>query len=443
MRLLPAFSVYSLVLASTAVGHESTDSDNFDSILRRNAEIESQLADGPAQGVRKMTDDEGEKFFLEYWQFGEEQGGLPERNLGEANATSHTPNFDIAADQHDNNEEMGIDFSPARFLARSHALEPSFEAESRRRGRLLESRDFKCPTGTNACTSINRSDRCCSTGDTCIIVTNTGSGDVGCCPSGQTCSGTIGSCQVGYSTCSQALGGGCCIPGYECVQGGCAYISVVTVTIDSTVTISTVTHTTSQQTSDSTHSSSSSSTSSSSSSSSTSSSSSSSSSSSKSSLSKSTSTDSPTPPARGTSVTTATHSVTHQVSGCPTGFYACSAVYQGGCCQTGRNCDTTSCPTTSSTTFVSDGRTIVVPVTTESSGSSRTGGKCANGWFSCADTVGGGCCPSGYACGSSFCAATGTATTTVAKELATSNEAGVNGIGTMLIVSLVCLGWIL
>jgi hypothetical protein len=44
-------------------------------------------------------------------------------------------------------------------------------------------------------------------------------------------------------------------------------------------------------------------------------------------------------------------------------------------------------------------------------------GRCASGWFSCADTVGGGCCPTGYACGSSCTAvATATATGTVAKE---------------------------
>jgi Predicted solute binding protein len=129
-------------------------------------------------------------------------------------------------------------------------------------------------------------------------------------------------------------------------------------------------------------------------------------------------TDSLVPPARGTSVTTTTQSTTSRADVCPTGFYACSAVYHGGCCQTGRDCDTTSCPTTSSTTFVSNGVTIVEPVATGSS--SRPTGKCAKGWFSCADTVGGGCCPSGYACGQS-CTATA-AHSTVAKEQATASR---------------------
>lgn len=34
-----------------------------------------------------------------------------------------------------------------------------------------------------------------------------------------------------------------------------------------------------------------------------------------------------------------------------------------------------------------------------------TGGSCASGWMSCAASVGGGCCPTGYSCGAS-CIAT-------------------------------------
>jgi hypothetical protein len=149
--------------------------------------------------------------------------------------------------------------------------------------------------------------------------------------------------------------------------------------------------------------------------------------------------DSLTPPARPTNLSTAT-SVTQGDDICPTGFYACSAVYHGGCCRTGRNCDTTSCPVTSSTTIISDGVTIVAPVATTTGGS--TGNHCAKGWFHCADTVGGGCCPQGYACGSS-CTATDTASqTTVSKEQATSGGGMDLRVNNMLLVSLMCL-WIL
>lgn len=122
------------------------------------------------------------------------------------------------------------------------------------------------------------------------------------------------------------------------------------------------------------------------------------------------------PPARPTSLTTATHATTSRNDVCPTGFYACSAVYHGGCCQTGRNCDTTSCPTVASTTVVSNGVTVVEPVATGESGRS---GSCAGGWFECAAAEGGGCCPLGFACGAS-CTATRAMETTVAKEQATA-----------------------
>lgn len=152
--------------------------------------------------------------------------------------------------------------------------------------------------------------------------------------------------------------------------------------------------------------------------------------------SKSTTNDSLAPPARPTNLSTVT-SATRGGDVCPTGFYACSAVYQGGCCRTGRDCDTTSCPTTSSTTIISDGVTIVAPVatTTQHSG----GNRCARGWFHCADTVGGGCCPMGFACGASCTARDIAFETTIAKEQATATS----GAGVVHRVSKMMLGMML
>lgn len=131
------------------------------------------------------------------------------------------------------------------------------------------------------------------------------------------------------------------------------------------------------------------------------------------------------PPARPTSLSTATtdnendSSETNSI--CPIGFYACSAVYQGGCCRTARNCDTTSCPATVSTTVASNGRETIVAPESESDAKATATDACASGWFGCAEGDGGGCCPSGFACGSESCtaSASGTATTatgTVSKE---------------------------
>ncbi|KAJ6130919.1 hypothetical protein N7512_003699 [Penicillium capsulatum] len=314
--------------------------------VRSHEAITFLLSARSVQGVRKMGFDEGEKFFFEDWRF--------------------------------------IDDSSALLIPRSYPLEEAFHPS--RRG-WLKARDFKCPTDTHACTNIHRSDRCCGLGSTCELVKDTGSGEVGCCANGSICSGVVGSCQRGYTACSSALGGGCCIPGYECVPG--AYLSVVTVTIHSSVVVTTRTDNTAP-TIPSTRSSS---------------------------WSRTETTDHWVPPALPTSQSS-THA-TSRVDVCPTGFYACSAIYHGGCCQTGRDCDTTSCPTTSSTTLTSNGVAVVVPVTAD--GDSPPPGRCAKGWFPCADTAGGGCCPTEYACGSS-CTATA-ARTTVAKEQATTNSA--------------------
>jgi hypothetical protein len=99
---------------------------------------------------------------------------------------------------------------------------------------------------------------------------------------------------------------------------------------------------------------------------------------------------------------TTTSSTTAQ-TGCPTGFYMCSARYLGGCCRVGRNCETTSCPPEYSTTIISSkGVTVVVT----SPNAEATGGHCANGWSLCGATGDGGCCPSGYKCGRISCIAT-------------------------------------
>ncbi|KAA8652166.1 putative GPI anchored protein [Aspergillus tanneri] len=335
-------------------------------ILQHNALIQAHLAQIPVRGVRKMNPDEGEKFFLDYWYFDDA--------IKMGNSTQ----------LHDLQER--IDLQP-----RSHPHHPPSFPQM---GHLFR-RDYKCPSGTFSCASIDRPNSCCSTGETCELVKDAGSGDVGCCPQGQNCSGSVGKCKSGYSTCAASLGGGCCIPGYDCVSDGCARVYTITVTLSSTVMTSTSTQSIPPTSTVSSHSTTTTVTSK-----------------------ETKSTGDFSPPARPTSLSTATTSQSQETGDvCPLGFYACSAVYRGGCCRTGRDCDTTSCPSTPSTTITTNDRTIVVPMETTASGDAT--GRCADGWFSCADTAGGGCCPTGFACGSSCTAlatATATATGTVAKE---------------------------
>lgn len=86
---------------------------------------------------------------------------------------------------------------------------------------------------------------------------------------------------------------------------------------------------------------------------------------------------------------------------CPTGFYACVA-QGGGCCQTGRDCETTSCPPVDMTTIVTQGVTIAVPV--DDLPDEEATQTCAGGWFLCDDDEDEeGCCPDGYKCGKESC----------------------------------------
>lgn len=228
MRVLAGLGA--CLVASIAHASENTSKtkaqqeESTSEILRRNADIEARLANEPVLGIRKMSTDPSEKFFPEYWHFWDsldvpgQNDGLAGTDLTYLNTTARRENI---------LDTTRPSFSPAQFLSRSFAYSPSVEsAFGLKRSRILDSRDFKCPADTYSCTSIDRPDRCCSVGSACEIVPDTGAGDVGCCPSGQSCSGTIGSCQSGYTTCSQALGGGCCIPGYDCVEGGCECILV-------------------------------------------------------------------------------------------------------------------------------------------------------------------------------------------------------------------------
>ncbi|KIW31328.1 uncharacterized protein PV07_02985 [Cladophialophora immunda] len=415
-------------------------------MVKRDLKVQQKLQKSIPTGVRKMSGDPGEKFYLQYWGFEEqEEEDFNNCSLDWANATLFT-SFDHPVRVHDSYQ------SPRLF----RRLLPGWH--------LFAERDFQCPTGTSACTSIDRPNSCCATGYTCQLVQDTGNGlgDVGCCPDGQVCGNALStSCASGYTSCPNDPGGGCCLPGYACYQVGCVQTSTATILTNPTPSTTTVTSYTTVTPSPSTptpttHTSTTTSTSATSTRTSsvtplppvistvtltvtvTSATTlpltcSSGFRSCPASLGggccptdrqcgssncpplSTSSSATPEPPVRPTSLTTTvettttttTHSTSpsYPVTGCPTGFYACSAYYPGGCCQIGRDCDSTSCPALPSTTLVSGSTlTIVAPT---GSGITAPGtqvtGDCAHGWSTCAPSVGGGCCPSGYVCGATSC----------------------------------------
>lgn len=407
-------------------------------------------------GVRKMGDDAGEKFFLEYWQF-----ELPEERIEREVVFE-----DGDAGGYANASDPGT--------GRCMLLSPIAPHTQHRRmrfplfGRGLGERDFECPEHTISCPN---SDLCCNSGETCVETSN----GLGCCPSGASCGDSVAGCDTaaGYTSCPDSDAGGCCVPGSKCLDNGCVFYGTQTVTTtlptatattgtvnpttmsehggttvivtsgytttvtisgeDNTVTTTVVSPTTiiiapvptsSTCTSgffacshedwggccrdgqacnddgceDIT-------------------------------TTTSATASAPFRPTSGattsdTSISAAdttitTSNPTTAIAGCPTGFYMCSAVYLGGCCRVDRNCDTASCPSSDSTAVITSGLTIAVTAST---------GSCANGWSSCAADDGGGCCPSGYACGSVCATSSGDQTQTLAKETPSSSRAAAIGI---------------
>ena len=202
--------------------------------IRRSLEIQSRLAKQVPAVVRKMNPDEGEMFFLDYWQF--DSLDIPEISLlGPSGSSLEDRNHSIEEGNQPirsrpvpyHVEGVGNDtaslFPPFPLHGGTSVHHESFLRFFRR---TLVERDYQCPVGTNNCSSISRPNNCCATDETCVIVTDTGNGDVGCCPSGSTCTNQVSPCDTGagYSSCPGSPNGGCCIPGFACQDVGCMHV---------------------------------------------------------------------------------------------------------------------------------------------------------------------------------------------------------------------------
>ena len=199
--------------------------------VKKSSDIQSRLATQIPSVIQKMSADEGEMFFLDYWHFDAQN---PQELLAHDEARSSLEYLNQSfihdaglrrsrSNAHNAKDTIdGFDFLLPPFPL--HA-ESSIQRESLLRflRRKLVERNYQCPAGTNDCSSIGRPNNCCATDETCMIVTNTGNGDVGCCPAGSSCGGQVSDCDTaaGYSSCPGSPNGGCCIPGFACQDIGC------------------------------------------------------------------------------------------------------------------------------------------------------------------------------------------------------------------------------
>lgn len=404
--------------------------------------VVSQLAaaQGPGEqlptAIRKMPPDGGAKFFPEYAAFS------PAFSYEEARLYPRGAAAEIRG------------YSPGFNLHEEHEDRDAFRRAAEALG-MLQKREA-CPPTMSGCGNVGHPNKCCFEKEECVEVEDPSVGNVACCPQGLDCRGGVGSCPPTAVTCPADLGGGCCIAGYLCRGSGCEFKSpfwdqpsrprttllllgmltpllagvrdtssdkeppgattltttstnwadgspsTVIVTIVTTVTNppSITTRTTVITESVSTTSTVPSST-----------------------------TSGPAAPFRPTSDDNG-GGPTPTGSFCPKGFYGCLARDGGGCCQTGRDCQTTSCPPTPMTTIIAGGVTIAVPVADLPSGGDREEATqtCAGGWFLCDgdDDEGdeAGCCPSGYRCGKESCTVTSPSETAEVQKERPGDSAG-------------------
>ena len=153
--------------------------------------------------IRKMPPDSGAKVFPEYMAF---------------------------------NPEFSYDTTrihPRDGVVEERRLSPGFHLHEDEAGRswrraaevlgVLQKRE-SCPPSMASCKGVGYPNKCCGEQEQCVEVENPSVGNVACCPQGINCDGGVGFCPSDAVTCSEELGGGCCIKGYKCKGNGCEFL---------------------------------------------------------------------------------------------------------------------------------------------------------------------------------------------------------------------------
>jgi len=187
-----------------------------DGSVEKYARIQERFSVETPTVVRKMSDNPCEVFLLDYWQFLSNYEDAQLAHIPKALLRRDHTAAAVAGAESKVLNSSAMNFS-APFLPHSFNEEISLNLRNLPRDSIFK-RGYQCPTGTNACTSIGEPNSCCATNQVCMMITDTGLGSVGCCPAGQSCAGSISTCNTaqGYTSCPGSPNGGCCIPNYTC-----------------------------------------------------------------------------------------------------------------------------------------------------------------------------------------------------------------------------------
>ena len=193
-------------------------------LVQKKLEVQERIAVQRPLGLLKMSLEEGEMFFPEYWRFDPDKHARPGiTSLQQVQEQEKDMQRGLR------NATLSDCLEAPLKLHKLHHNQPVWPQSvidwlpRMPRGLFtpLSRRGFQCPGDTLSCTEINRPNSCCPIGGTCQLISEGEFGDVGCCRDGPTCSQQIAGCLNGYTSCPAVSGGGCCIPGYECVDVGC------------------------------------------------------------------------------------------------------------------------------------------------------------------------------------------------------------------------------
>lgn len=240
-KALPSFFTWLCIWTSLPTPASSTNDTS--ALIPAHEHGHDATVTGPIQdpglirGVKRMSGDEGEKFFWEYWYIdNDNDDGVVVSNDTKTETTATEQPEHITTDLGQNEPQFHLQARtypyqpPSLALALELELElahPQNQSLAQPQQQHHQKRDFKCPSDTTSCAVVNWPDFCCRKGDVCELIQDVdGSRRVGCCPAGRYChynGVVVGGCREGYTSCPESVGGGCCMEGFECVVGGCEY----------------------------------------------------------------------------------------------------------------------------------------------------------------------------------------------------------------------------